>query len=149
MSIESNLNYYWLNDRLACLKNCEDEYLDQLPRQIKNQILTVYLFQDIFKDFKNFFMVDTVKENRFLYDISFGFMPRKFGLSEPAERLIYDEEDQVPEMYFVTEGVIGIGFSLIARKTGQLHEEDGGHYISKKFSSTTGTLICANYVVNS
>ena len=37
-------------------------------------------------------------------------MPRKF---DPQE-VIYDEEDDVPEMYFVLEGVIGVGFRLVA-----------------------------------
>lgn len=40
-------------------------------------------------------------------------MPRKF---DPIgdDKIIYDEEEEVLEMYFVTEGIIGIGFSLIA-----------------------------------
>lgn len=49
----------------------------------------------------------------FIYDIAFGFMPRKF---EPTDddKVISDEEEDVLEMYMVTEGVIGVGFSLIA-----------------------------------
>jgi len=40
-------------------------------------------------------------------------MPRNF---EPTDddKIIYDEEEEVPEMYFILEGVIGIAFSLIA-----------------------------------
>jgi len=49
----------------------------------------------------------------FLYDCAFGFMPRKFEPT-PEDKIIYDEEEEVLEMYFVTEGIIGIGFSLIA-----------------------------------
>jgi hypothetical protein len=48
-----------------------------------------------------------------LYDIAFGFMPRKFEPTE-EDKVIYDEEEEVPEMYFITEGVVGIGFSLVA-----------------------------------
>ena len=75
--------------------------------------MTVYLFSDIFRQFKRFFNVDTANETRFLYDIAFGFMPRNF---EPTDddKIIYDEEEEVPEMYFILEGVIGIAFSLIA-----------------------------------
>jgi len=40
-------------------------------------------------------------------------MPRKFEPTE-EDRIIYDEEEEVLEMYFFTEGVIGVGFSLIA-----------------------------------
>jgi len=41
-------------------------------------------------------------------------MPRHFEPSE-ADKLIYDEEEPVPEMYFVNEGTIGVGFSLIIK----------------------------------
>lgn len=93
--------------------NTDDHYLENLPDKLKNQIMTVYLFSDIFEKFKKFFNVDTVKESRFLYEIAFGFLPRKFDNTE-EDNLIYDEEDEVPEMYFFTEGTIGIGFSLVA-----------------------------------
>ena len=61
--------------------------------------MSVYLFSDIFRQFKRFFNVDSDKgkETRFLYDVAFGFMPRKF---EPTEddKIIYDEEEEVTEM---------------------------------------------------
>ena len=47
-----------------------------------------------------------------MYDISFGLKPRKFDTSE-EERLILDEEDDVSEMYFITEGIVGIGYYLM------------------------------------
>ena len=76
--------------------------------------MTVYLFSDIFKQFKRFFNVDSKQDTHtFLYDCAFGFMPRKFEPTE-EDQIIYDEEDEVLEMYFVTEGVVGIGFNLIA-----------------------------------
>jgi hypothetical protein len=40
-------------------------------------------------------------------------MPRKFEPTD-EDKMIYDEEEEVPEMYFFNEGVIGIGFSLVA-----------------------------------
>ena len=76
--------------------------------------MTVYLFSDIFKQFKRFFNVDTAKDTHtFLYDCAFGFMPRKFEPTE-EDQIIFDEEEEVLEMYFITEGIIGIGFNLIA-----------------------------------
>ena len=75
--------------------------------------MTIYLFSDLFKQFKRFFIVDHESDVRFLYDIAFGFMPRQFQSIE-EDHIIYDEEDEVPEMYFITEGVVGIGFSLVA-----------------------------------
>ena len=40
-------------------------------------------------------------------------MPRRFEAT-PEDEIIYQEEDEVPELYFFTQGVIGVGFSLIA-----------------------------------
>ena len=40
-------------------------------------------------------------------------MPRKFEATDD-DQIIYDEEEEVPEMYFITEGIVGIGFSLVA-----------------------------------
>ena len=75
--------------------------------------MTVYLFADLFKQFKRFFILDSDKDTRFLYDVAFGFMPRKFEATE-EDQIIYDEEEEVPEMYFITEGIVGIGFNLVA-----------------------------------
>ena len=49
----------------------------------------------------------------FLFEVSFGFMPRRFDPIE-EDRVIYDEEDEVTEMYFITEGCVCVGFSLVA-----------------------------------
>jgi len=46
--IEANFSYYWAQDRLACLST-DEQYLEALPRKLKNQIMTVYLFSDVFK----------------------------------------------------------------------------------------------------
>jgi len=101
-SVEKHFAYYWANDRLASLSQ-NDDYLKALPRVIKRQIMTNYLFQDIFTSFKYFFNTFENKESRFLYDVSFGFMPRQFEDTE-EDKIIYDEGDEVPEMYFIMSG---------------------------------------------
>ena len=60
-----------------------------------------YLFDDIFYKFRFFFNSQKHKDSKFLYDISFGLKPRK-----EDEKLIYDEEDEVSEMYFIQEGTV-------------------------------------------
>lgn len=75
--------------------------------------MSVYLYSDTFLQFRRFFNVETQKETKFLYDIAFGFMPRYFSSQDIDDKVIYDEEEEVLEMYFVTEGVIGVAFSLI------------------------------------
>lgn len=136
--IESNFNYYWAQDRLACL-NTEDLYLESLPDKIKYQIMSVYLFSDIFKQHKRFFHAGTDNEARFLYDIAFGFMPRRFEPTE-EDRIIYDEEDEVPEMYFIDAGTVGIGFSLTNGCTTKSH--------TIALRQPGKQMICDHYVVN-
>lgn len=75
--------------------------------------MTDYLFKDIFFKFRHFFHSKEYRDSKFLYDISFGFMPRRFDTSD-EDWIIYDEEDEVPEMYFVLSGSIGIGYSLVS-----------------------------------
>lgn len=102
--------------------------------------MTSYLFEDIFYKFRRFFNTVENKETRFLYDISFGFMPRRFDTSD-EDKVIYDEEDEVTEMYFVLEGSIGIGYSLISN--GITRKQ---YKIAKKFKADC--IICDHYVVN-
>ena len=40
-------------------------------------------------------------------------MPRKFSPTD-NDKIIYDEEEEVPEMYFIQDGIIGVAFSLIS-----------------------------------
>ena len=41
-------------------------------------------------------------------------MPRKFE-DNSDDRIIYNEEEDVLEMYFFTEGVIGVGYTMVTR----------------------------------
>ena len=106
--------------------------------------MSVYLFSDVFTQFKAFFQVFSYKDTWFLYDCAFGFMPRRFE-DTAEDEIIYQEEDEVPEMYFFTQGVIGVGFSLIRNG---LNSES--IFISKKLycGPQFQTIICDHYVVN-
>ena len=108
--IDAHFNYFWANDRLAST-SLEDPFMNTLPRSIKRTIMTNYLFQDVFYKFKKFFNTYENIESKFLYDVAFGIMPRKFDENE----IIYDEEDDVPEVYFIMEGTIGVGFRTPTR----------------------------------
>jgi hypothetical protein len=77
--------------------------------------MTKYLFEDIFRKFYRFFNYSENKESRFLYDVAFGFMPRRFEPTD-EDKIIYDEEDDVSEMYFILEGTIGVGYNLYTGK---------------------------------
>ncbi len=83
VQLETHFNYFWAHNRLINLSN-DDEYLRALPRTIKRRVMTDFLFKDIFrnKNFGHFFHINEYKDTKFLYDVSFGFMPRRFDLSE-------------------------------------------------------------------
>lgn len=48
-----------------------------------------------------------------LCSLSYGFHPRVFFANE-EDRMIYDENQEVAELYFIKEGLIGIGFSQLS-----------------------------------
>ena len=110
-----------------------------LPIKIKEQLITSYLFSDqFFSSFRRFFDFDTKDKYEMLYDISMGMAPRHF---DPEEKILYDEDQEVAEMYFVEEGFIGIGFSMMQNgMTGR------NYVISKRQQGKQ--LICDHYVVN-
>lgn len=44
-------------------------------------------------------------------DFTIGFMPRKFN-DIGEDRIIYEEEQEVAEMYFIVKGFVGIGYNF-------------------------------------
>ena len=104
--------YYWQNDRISCADHNCDERMLLLPQHIKKEIFTDYVFQDIFKHHVRFFTKTIRKDIDFLYMVIYGMMPRKFHADDPDDKYICLEEQEIGEMYFITEGFIGIGFSM-------------------------------------
>lgn len=88
--IENHFDYYWKTDRMTSLR-IDDPYIQALPSLVKKKIITNYLFSDIFFHFRHFFNSKEFEDSEFIYEISFGFMPRKFK----AGIIIYDEMDLV------------------------------------------------------
>lgn len=100
--IGKHFQYMWSNDRLQYL-DTNDEFLNALPRSLKRSIMVQYMFDDVFYKFKNFFLIAKHNDYKFLYDISFGFKPRQFSPNNEFS-IIYDEEEDVSEMYLITSG---------------------------------------------
>ena len=71
-----------------------------------------YLFDDIIYNHRFFFGIEENKGSTFLYDICYGLKPVKFD-EKPIDHLILDEEEEVTDMYFIQEGVVGIGYYLM------------------------------------
>ena len=63
-----------------------------------------------YNSYSRFFDLDLKDKFELLYDLSIGMAPRLF---EAEEKILYDEDQEVAEMYFVEEGFIGIGFTLL------------------------------------
>lgn len=131
--IERHFSYYWANDRLASIA-VNDGYLAALPQSIQNQIMNMYLFEDVFFRYRRMFNLRADDSrigqeiyldanSRFLYDVAFGFMPRKFETTD-EDRIIYDEEDEVKEMYFILEGTVGVGYNML----GIGNQTNNGHW---------------------
>jgi len=83
-----------------------------LPNYIKTKIIYQYLFKDIFDTHQRFFKPKTRptmrNDENFLSDIAKGMMPRRFQADHINDRIIYEEDQEVAEMYFVQSGFIGI-----------------------------------------
>jgi len=53
----------------------DNEYMNQLPKQIKRYIIINYLFDDIIYNHRFFFNTEENKNSDFLFDICFGMKP--------------------------------------------------------------------------
>lgn len=93
-------NYFWGNNRLICFNELDKEFLS-IPEGIKVEMVCGYLFRDIFDGYKGFFTPELTKDQYFLYHFAKGLMPRKFESSCSIDRIIYDEGQEVAEMYFI------------------------------------------------
>lgn len=107
--IDKHFVYFWENDRNASLSK-DDPYLRSLPKRLRYKIMD-FLWGDILLKFAKFFLYfSSNKEqyNKFYYNISFGFMPRRFF---PGE-MIYKANESIEELYLILDGTIEIGHTL-------------------------------------
>ena len=108
--INQHFKYFWTNNRLKQVQK-DNEFINALPSSIKRGIIVHYLFDDIFYNFRIFFNPQKYKDSKFLYDVAFGLLPRNFSDSDDCN-VIYDEEEEVLEMYFIISGTVGVGYHL-------------------------------------
>lgn len=71
-------------------------------------------------------------------------MPRRFDPTDD-DRIIFDEEDVVSELYLIVEGTVGIGYNMVGPKNNK-----GGYQIAKKLKKPRdpAIVICDHYVLN-
>lgn len=85
-----------------------------------------FLFQDIFElpAFKKFFKTGKEFDDNFVYEISFGFMPRLFK-NTPEDRYLLEEEGDVTEIYFIMKGTWAIAYnSYLKPQEGLSYEKE-------------------------
>ena len=138
--IYNNQNYFWSNDKLVCL-NEEDVESRAIPEDIKVQIVCNYLFKELFDTFSFFLQPEISLDQNFLFALSRGLMPRRFDANDQADRIIYEENQEVAEMYFVMQGFIGYAVNQLSDKINQ-----GFYKIGKKQYGKQ--IIADHYVVN-
>jgi len=105
-------SYYWAKDRLKNIQ-ADDEYLNQCPDAVRHYLMLNYLYDDVIYRYRGFFQVSEERDSKFLYDVCFGLKPAKFDCHE--DHLILDETDEVTDMFFIMEGVVGIGYYLMTQ----------------------------------
>ena len=108
--IEKSMSYYWQQNRLSSFDGSDDSF-DLLPSSIKKTILSEYLFCDINLHCKRLLTAEIQKDKEFMSEFTKGFMPRKFS-DVGDDRIIYEEEQEVAEMYFIIKGFIGVGYNF-------------------------------------
>jgi hypothetical protein len=110
-TIEAHFKYFWQNDRNSVLLE-KRTYFDAIPFSIQEIIVTEFLFKDVLGKvaFNSFFATPQSIESDFAYQIAFGFMPRHYS-NTPEDRYVLEEEGDVTEITFVTEGNWAIAFN--------------------------------------
>ena len=66
-----------------------------------------FIYNDITTQYQRFFKPKFMKDRKFLFDISLGLMPRFFDSNHPQDKVLYEEDQEVPEMYFINKGILG------------------------------------------
>ena len=110
--IEKHFEFFWKNNRMGGIEK-NNKFLVNLPKKIKVQVVD-YFWGDFFKRFSNFFLYKDKINNvlyqrkfvKFYFELSFLIMPRLFEVNE----IIYNQNEDVEEMYFIIIGMVEIGY---------------------------------------
>ena len=94
-----------------------DEQFKQLPSRIIETIMSDYLYADVFNGYKRFFNEDVLGQKNFLKQLAMGLMPRRFDSSNKEDKIIYEENQEVSELYLVIEGKVSIAINAFSNKS--------------------------------
>ena len=107
--ITSDVNYFNQHDRISFLN--ENDNFSMIPRPILMQMIGDFLYKDVTSSYARFFKPQFQQDKQFMYDMSMGFLPRFFNSYDHEDRVIYEEGQEVNEMYFIMKGLIGFAIN--------------------------------------
>ena len=105
--IYKDMEYYWSNDRMAVFKQ-NDPFIAILPNFLKADLILNHIFSDVFHQSRIF---REFEQKDFLIELAYGFMPRHFDKNDPADRVIYDEGEEVSELYYMMNCEVGVAIN--------------------------------------
>ena len=106
--ISEHFDYVWRHDRTPPLQ--QDEFMATLPFTLKQALIVHFVYDDVFATFKRFFRTEKFRDSPFLQDIAYGLKPRFFS-AEEDKNVVYNEGEEIQEMYFVLKGQLKAGYS--------------------------------------
>ena len=73
------------------------------------EIILCFVFRD--QLYNNRMISNLEKEQEFLYQMAFGFMPRIFRHDDTEDRIICDQDDEISELYYMKDCNCGIAIN--------------------------------------
>ena len=126
--IEAHFDYRWANDKNQAIddeKQCS--ILHELPEHVQNEIYKSFLFSSFLQKFKDFFTIEKESdpdlyqgtqpefyswEDSDYRDFMMEFLQNLEPRLEKAGSILFEELEEINEIFFVSEGQIEIGFEL-------------------------------------
>lgn len=120
--IEQYFEYYWSKNLTVAFGEEDENIWMQMPAQLNQQILQMFLFTDFFKIFHSFFKVPDLRatlkhcyiqrDNIEFQEFMVRMMKDLEPILEPANQIIFYELEEIMSIKFYTKGVFFIGYEL-------------------------------------
>jgi hypothetical protein len=94
-----HFRYFWAEDRLPPILE-SDGFMEKLPKDAKRAIVANFIFDDFLHDFRIMLKPLDPLNDKMIESLLYGIMPRSFS-HEKERNVIYDEGQEVLEMYFI------------------------------------------------
>lgn len=125
--LQKDLNSQLMHDRKAVISEGR-AYLRFLPAHFKRAVVVGYIYDDVISNFRRFFKPELYFNCNLLENLSYALKYRFIQGSpkvSPDQRLmqgilersfIYREGDEIQEMFFISKGVVAVGYTYFQSK---------------------------------